>query len=378
MRLASGTHELLHPLFHRSIFAISSFLRASARTLRGDIATRVSQDGISGSSDDRRERLRRFSAAPREPSSSRRSPLPPLLPPQLTHHTASSQCSRSMPLAAPARSTLTFASVAIACSRSALASGAYRDSPTTRRSASAFARSSAARGASPRRSDLTRDEVARIARQAAAQAKANRAALVKPVVLAPAPVTKEGTWRSPAKIDPFDIPIEEKVALLLAANEAALKVQGSRFVNSAMFFLREEKTYANSEGTFTVQTIYRASPTMTVTAVSSGLLRLSVAAIDRHRADGTRLRARGRCEARRERAALGGGSSAEAVGEASRRRPIRSRAASDAPRAHDSRIDRASDRARSRATATKRTTPARASSRRPKRSSGNSDTARTS
>jgi TldD protein len=70
------------------------------------------------------------------------------------------------------------------------------------------------------------------------------------------------------KTDPFDIPIEQKVALLLAANEAALKVQGSRFVNSAMFFLREEKTYANSEGSFTVQTIYRASPTMTVTAVS--------------------------------------------------------------------------------------------------------------
>src|SRR5688500_14204209 len=118
-------------------------------------------------------------------------------------------------------------------------------------------------------SDLTRDEVARIARQAAAQAKANRAAQVRPVMLAPAPATKEGNWRGPAKIDPFDIAIEEKVALLLSANEAALKVQGSRFVNSAMFFLREEKTYANSDGTFTVQTIYRASPTMTVTAVSS-------------------------------------------------------------------------------------------------------------
>ena len=117
-------------------------------------------------------------------------------------------------------------------------------------------------------SDLTRDEVARIARQSVAQAKANRASLVKPVALAPAPVTKDATWRSPVKTDPFDIAIEDKVALLLAANEAALKVQGSRFVNSAMFFLREEKTYANSEGSFTVQTIYRASPTMTVTAVS--------------------------------------------------------------------------------------------------------------
>jgi TldD protein len=118
-------------------------------------------------------------------------------------------------------------------------------------------------------SDLTRDEVARIARQAAAQASANRAALVKPVELAPAPVTRDGRWRSPIKTDPFDVAIEDKVALLLAANEAALKVRGSRFVNSSMFFLREEKTYANTDGSFTVQTIYRASPQVSVTAVSS-------------------------------------------------------------------------------------------------------------
>src|SRR5690606_22265183 len=108
--------------------------------------------------------------------------------------------------------------------------------------------------------DVKRDEVARIARQAVAQAKANRSALIRPVELAPAEVTPDGSWRSPAQIDPFDIAIEDKVALLLAANEAALRVRGARFVNSNMFFLREEKTFANSEGTFTVQTIYRAQP----------------------------------------------------------------------------------------------------------------------
>ena len=69
------------------------------------------------------------------------------------------------------------------------------------------------------------------------------------------------------KVDPFDVAIEEKVALLLAANEAALKVRGSRFVNSSMFFLREEKTYANTEGSYTVQTIYRASPSVSVSRI---------------------------------------------------------------------------------------------------------------
>jgi TldD protein len=118
-------------------------------------------------------------------------------------------------------------------------------------------------------SEVTKEEIARVAKQAAAQAKANRAAQLKPVVLAPATATANGVWKSPAKIDPFTVPIEDKVALLLAANEAALKVSGARFVNSSMFFLREEKTFANTDGTFTAQTIFRTLPGMTITAVSA-------------------------------------------------------------------------------------------------------------
>jgi TldD protein len=116
--------------------------------------------------------------------------------------------------------------------------------------------------------ELAADEMVRIARQAVAQAQANRAALERPVVLAPVTPTPSGTWRGPAEIDPFDVPIEEKVALLLDANAAALKVQGAKFVNSGMFFLREEKTLATSDGTYVVQTIYRSQPQMTVTAVA--------------------------------------------------------------------------------------------------------------
>ena len=118
--------------------------------------------------------------------------------------------------------------------------------------------------------DLAREEVARVARQAVAQARANRTSMVRPVTLAPVAPTPDGSWRSPARIDPFDVPIEDKAALLLAANAAALGVQGARFVNSQMFFLREEKTLATTDGTYVVQTIFRAQPSMTVTAVASG------------------------------------------------------------------------------------------------------------
>jgi TldD protein len=118
-------------------------------------------------------------------------------------------------------------------------------------------------------SDLTPDSAVAAARQAVDQARQNRIATVRPVQLAPYGPPQRGEWTSPIEIDPFTIPIADKVALLLAANAEAMKVSGARFVNSGMSFLREEKTFANTEGSLTVQTLYRASPSMTVTAVSA-------------------------------------------------------------------------------------------------------------
>jgi TldD protein len=116
--------------------------------------------------------------------------------------------------------------------------------------------------------DVTREEVIRVAKQAATQARANATTLVKPIQLAPVTATPNGTWKTPIEIDPFSVDIEAKVALLLDANAAALKA-GARFVNSNMFFLREEKTFASSDGSFIVQTIYRVQPSVGVTAVSA-------------------------------------------------------------------------------------------------------------
>ena len=118
--------------------------------------------------------------------------------------------------------------------------------------------------------ELTRDEVVRIARSAVAQARANRRATRRPVTLAPVDPVKDGRWRSPIEIDPFKVPLEDKVQLLLAANAAALQVQGARFVNSSLAFFLQEKTYASTDDVFTVQEIYRCLPQMTVTAVDSG------------------------------------------------------------------------------------------------------------
>jgi TldD protein len=115
---------------------------------------------------------------------------------------------------------------------------------------------------------VTFEEVEEVARIAVAQARSNRTAQIEPVRLAPYEIEPDGRWRSPIRIDPFEVPIEEKVEYLFDANERALTVQGVRFVNSSMFFLREDKFFANTDGVVTDQTIFRCLPSMNVTAVS--------------------------------------------------------------------------------------------------------------
>ena len=117
--------------------------------------------------------------------------------------------------------------------------------------------------------EMTRGGVQQAAREAVRLARAARTVQRRPVELSPAAAVK-GTWRTPVTRDPIDVPIEEKVALLLAANEAALKVPRIRFVNSSMSLLREEKTLATTDGTLTTQTFVRVGPNFSATAIAEG------------------------------------------------------------------------------------------------------------
>ena len=117
--------------------------------------------------------------------------------------------------------------------------------------------------------NMTKEGVVKAAREAARIARAARTVQKRPVELAPTPVVK-GTWMTPVTRDPLEVPIEEKVGLLFAANEAALKVSGVRFVNSGLQLLREIKTYVNSEGSETTQTFIRVGPSFSATAIGAG------------------------------------------------------------------------------------------------------------
>jgi TldD protein len=113
---------------------------------------------------------------------------------------------------------------------------------------------------------VTKDEIARIAAQAAGIARANRAINAEPVVLAPVPAYNTD-WHTPVKKNPFDVPLQPKVDLLMQINDAALKVAGASFVNAFMQFVNEQKYFASTEGSHIQQALIRSYPSFSVTAV---------------------------------------------------------------------------------------------------------------
>jgi len=116
---------------------------------------------------------------------------------------------------------------------------------------------------------MTRESAQRAALEAAFMSLAARAVHRRPVELAPVAAVRD-TWMTPITRDPLDVPLEDKVALLLAANEAALKVKNVRFVNSSLALLREVKTLLTSEGTNVTQTLIRVGPSFSATAIATG------------------------------------------------------------------------------------------------------------
>ena len=120
--------------------------------------------------------------------------------------------------------------------------------------------------------DFSPSEVDRVAVLAIEIAKAS--ALVPPipslrkggVVLGP-PVTSRGTYTTPIEIDPFTISSEQKLRLLIEADEAMARVKGIRTRQGNLIFIKEKKTFDNSEGAHVEQTIYEAGGGIQATAV---------------------------------------------------------------------------------------------------------------
>ncbi len=116
---------------------------------------------------------------------------------------------------------------------------------------------------------LTNDGAAAAAKESVAIAKASRIARDRAVEWLPSPVVADAVWKSAYTKDPWDVPIEEKADLLLKANAAALKTDKVKYVFSGFFFVKDERNYANTDGSFIKQDVIRSWPVMQITAVSA-------------------------------------------------------------------------------------------------------------
>ncbi len=101
---------------------------------------------------------------------------------------------------------------------------------------------------------ITPAEIDRVTARAVQIARASALFKIHDVDLGP-PVAHTGTYRTPVEIDPWDVSFEDKIGLLMAADEGLRATQGVMVATSRLAFWREDKVFANSEGAFLEQTI---------------------------------------------------------------------------------------------------------------------------
>ncbi|HUJ79077.1 MAG TPA: TldD/PmbA family protein [Nitrospiria bacterium] len=96
-------------------------------------------------------------------------------------------------------------------------------------------------------SELTRPAVEAAARTAVAVARASAMAQRMPLVLAPQPPIVDD-WTSPTLRDPFEVSLDERIAVLMSADEAMRRVAGVSLARGYLSFTRLDKIFVNSAG----------------------------------------------------------------------------------------------------------------------------------
>src|SRR5881392_3949019 len=94
---------------------------------------------------------------------------------------------------------------------------------------------------------LTREGVAACAAQAVSIAKASALAKRSEVVMAPEKAYVD-SWQSPFRKDPFEIPLETQLGLLLAADAEMRRVKGVTLTETDMQFRKIDSWFASSIG----------------------------------------------------------------------------------------------------------------------------------
>ncbi len=109
--------------------------------------------------------------------------------------------------------------------------------------------------------ELTPEAAVRAAEEAVRVAAVSAPINREPVELAPEPVYADVTWVSSYDIDPFEVPLSEKTALL--GDWSAGMLGRVDHVSAHLMQVKEQKFYADSAGTVTTQQRVRVHPVLT-------------------------------------------------------------------------------------------------------------------
>ena len=109
-------------------------------------------------------------------------------------------------------------------------------------------------------------EIEQVTAQAVEIARASALAKKGNVDIGP-PITSSGTYRTSIQIDPFEVSLEEKIDLLMKANAELRKTPEVLTAECGLEFIREYKTFANSEGAFIEQELIESGGGMECLAV---------------------------------------------------------------------------------------------------------------
>ncbi|MFY7900424.1 MAG: TldD/PmbA family protein [Chitinophagaceae bacterium] len=114
--------------------------------------------------------------------------------------------------------------------------------------------------------DVTIQGISKAAERAVAVAKANAKLINEPVQLAPQKGYGDVSWKTPFESNGVEVPIKDKIDLLLKVNSEALK-NGANFMSSSIFLVNEQKYFASTDGSYIDQDVHRIWPTFTVTKI---------------------------------------------------------------------------------------------------------------
>jgi TldD protein len=119
-------------------------------------------------------------------------------------------------------------------------------------------------------SKLDKKSIERTAALAVKVAKASARLKAKDVKLSETEKVTD-TYQTKVLIDPFSVPLDEKINLLLSATKTMLKVKGIKVSDAGLYFSKKYQIFGSTEDSYIEQTIFQSGGYLDATAIKGNI-----------------------------------------------------------------------------------------------------------